>query len=305
MHCQLHPTDTLFGSGFASCILHPASCNHAEKTNQFWVRFCILHPAAPHTSHYGRHNILGWVLHSPLVNHSAFCICILHIQRNTECRISPSMQRLIHAVADCNLHATRVACRPPIPPPRTPRERSGLLHNHMTMWLLHVHVHAHVHVVTPRLSLPLQLSSVKAAAPRCGRAGGAAAMRTSPKPSRQRRPVVRGGRPGACLRLLLPATRSLAPLLGGGGRVGRPRVVQPAVGGRSAQAGGSDALVQSFADVEARAEQRGRLERRALHLADACSLRVRTGCRSTSRAVARSVSRGCVVRAAPAPPGWR
>mmetsp|Transcript_33548 Transcript_33548/g.111979 ORF Transcript_33548/g.111979 Transcript_33548/m.111979 type:complete len:161 (+) Transcript_33548:85-567(+) len=116
---------------------------------------------------------------------------------------------------------------------------------------------------------PSQLSSVKAAAPRCGRAGGAAAMRTSPRPSRQRRPIVRGGRPGACLRLLLPATRSLAPLLGGGGRVGRPCVVQPAVGGRSAQAGGSDALVQSCADVEARAEQRGRLERRALHLADA------------------------------------
>ena len=156
-----------------------------------------------------------------------------------------------------------------------------------------------------RDSAPSQLSSVKAAAPRCGRAGGAAAMRTSPRPSRQRRPIVRGGRPGACLRLLLPATRSLAPLLGGGGRVGRPCVVQPAVGGRSAQAGGSDALVQSCADVEARAEQRGRLERRALHLADACSLRVRTGCRSTSPAVARSVSRGCVVRAAPAPPGWR
>ena len=150
----------------------------------------------------------------------------------------------------------------------------------------------HVHVLHRDSQSPSQLSSVKAAAPRCGRAGGAAAMRTSPRPSRQRRPVVRGGRPGACLRLLLPATRSLAPLLGGGGRVGRPRVVQPAVGGRSAQAGGSDALVQSCADVEARAEQRGRLERRALHLADACSLRVRTGCRSTSRAVARSVSRG-------------
>ena len=29
-----HPTDKLFGSDFASCIL-----------NQFWVRFCILHPA--------------------------------------------------------------------------------------------------------------------------------------------------------------------------------------------------------------------------------------------------------------------
>jgi len=73
-----HPTDKLFGSDFASCIL-----------NQFWVRFCILHPAFC-MLHIQTLNIFGWVLGS------AFCICILHIQRNTECRISPSVQRLIH-----------------------------------------------------------------------------------------------------------------------------------------------------------------------------------------------------------------
>ena len=88
-----HPTDKLFGSDFASCIL-----------NQFWVRFCILHPAFC-MLHIQTLNIFGWVLGS------AFCICILHIQRNTECRISPSVQRLIHA--DCNLHATRVRATAP------------------------------------------------------------------------------------------------------------------------------------------------------------------------------------------------
>ena len=93
--CELHPTDKLFGSDFASCILHPASC-----TMQRRIHFgadsasCILHSAC---CTY-RVIILGWVLHS------AFCICILHFQRNTECRISPSMQRQIHAV--CVLDAT-------------------------------------------------------------------------------------------------------------------------------------------------------------------------------------------------------
>ena len=79
----LHPAFCIlhhFGDDSASCILHSACCTY-------------------------RVNILGWVLHS------AFCICILHFQRNTECRISPSMQRLIHA--DCNLHATRVRATAP------------------------------------------------------------------------------------------------------------------------------------------------------------------------------------------------
>ena len=95
--CELHPTDKLFGSDFASCILHPA---HPAPCRR--IHFgadsasCILHSAC---CTY-RVNILGWVLHS------AFCICILHFQRNTECRISPSMQRQTHAV--CVLHATRV-----------------------------------------------------------------------------------------------------------------------------------------------------------------------------------------------------
>ena len=78
----------------ASCILHPAPCRRIHFGDD--SASCILHSAC---CTY-RVNILGWVLHS------ALCICILHFQRNTECRISPSMQRLIHA--DCNLHATRV-----------------------------------------------------------------------------------------------------------------------------------------------------------------------------------------------------
>ena len=95
--CELHPTDKLFGSDFASCILHPAS--RTMQKNPFWgddSASCILHSAC---CTY-RVNILGWVLHS------AFCICILHFQRNTECRISPSMQRQTHAV--CVLWPVRV-----------------------------------------------------------------------------------------------------------------------------------------------------------------------------------------------------
>ena len=30
--CELHPTDKLFGSDFASCILHPAILHHAEES---------------------------------------------------------------------------------------------------------------------------------------------------------------------------------------------------------------------------------------------------------------------------------
>ena len=95
--CELHPTDKLFGSDFASCILHPA---HPAPCRRIHLgadsASCILHSAC---CTY-RVIILGWVLHS------ALCICILRLQRNTECRISPSMQRQIHAV--CVLHATRV-----------------------------------------------------------------------------------------------------------------------------------------------------------------------------------------------------
>ena len=69
--CELHPTDKLFGSDFASCILHSASCT--MQKNPFWGRFCILHPAFSERCTY-RVNILGLVLHS------AFCICILHFQ---------------------------------------------------------------------------------------------------------------------------------------------------------------------------------------------------------------------------------
>ena len=68
----------------AFCILHPAPCRRIHFGDD--SASCILHSAC---CTY-RVNILGWVLHS------AFCICILHFQRNTECRISPSVQRLIH-----------------------------------------------------------------------------------------------------------------------------------------------------------------------------------------------------------------
>ena len=89
----------------AFCILHPAPCRRIHFGDD--SASCILHSAC---CTY-RVNILGWVLHS------AFCNCILHFQRNTECRISPSMQRQIHAV--CVLHATRVP-----PPRRRPSSRS-------------------------------------------------------------------------------------------------------------------------------------------------------------------------------------
>ena len=110
--CRMQDADAGCGIG-----LKAVSCT--RRTNSLGLilhpAFCILHPAPCRRIHFGadsascilhsacctyRVNILGWVLHS------AFCICILHFQRNTECRISPSMQRLIHA--DCNLHATRV-----------------------------------------------------------------------------------------------------------------------------------------------------------------------------------------------------
>ena len=55
--CELHPTDELFGSDFASCILHP-----------FWGRFCILHPAFCMLHIQSNHFGLG----------SAFCIMHLH-----------------------------------------------------------------------------------------------------------------------------------------------------------------------------------------------------------------------------------
>ena len=94
----------------AFCILHPAPCRRIHFGDD--SASCILHSAC---CTY-RVNILGWVLHS------AFCICILHFQRNTECRISPSMQRQIHAV--CVLHATRVRARRCSSRGRTGRWRS-------------------------------------------------------------------------------------------------------------------------------------------------------------------------------------
>ena len=95
--CILHVSHSCsFGPASAFCILHLHPASGAVHSFGADSAFCILHSAC---CTY-RVNILGWVLHS------AFCICILHFQRNTECRISPSMQRLIHA--DCNLHATRV-----------------------------------------------------------------------------------------------------------------------------------------------------------------------------------------------------
>ena len=118
--CRMRMQDAKSGLKAVSCtqrtnslglILHPA--------------FCILHPAPCRRPHFGADSascilhsacctyrviILGWVLHS------ALCICILRFQRNTECRISPSMQRQIHAV--CVLHATGVA------PSRSRRETS-------------------------------------------------------------------------------------------------------------------------------------------------------------------------------------
>ena len=101
--CRMQDADAGCGIG-----LKAVSCT--RRTNSLGLilhpAFCILHPAPCRRIHFGadsascilhaacctyRVNILGWVLHS------AFCICILHFQRNTECRISPSMQRLIHA----------------------------------------------------------------------------------------------------------------------------------------------------------------------------------------------------------------
>ena len=64
--CELHPTDKLFGSDFASCILHPASCT--MQKNPFWGRFCILHPAFCMLHIQSNHFGLG----------SAFCILHLH-----------------------------------------------------------------------------------------------------------------------------------------------------------------------------------------------------------------------------------
>ena len=114
--CRMQDADAGCGIG-----LKAVSCT--RRTNSLGLilhpAFCILHPAPCRRIHFGadsascilhsacctyRVNILGWVLHS------AFCICILHFQRNTECRISPSMQRQIHAV--CMLHATRVRSPP-------------------------------------------------------------------------------------------------------------------------------------------------------------------------------------------------
>ena len=111
--CRMQDADAGCGIG-----LKAVSCT--RRTNSLGLilhpAFCILHPAPCRRIHFGadsascilhsacctyRVNILGWVLHS------AFCICILHFQRNTECRISPSMQRQTHAV--CVLHATRVS----------------------------------------------------------------------------------------------------------------------------------------------------------------------------------------------------
>ena len=110
--CRMQDADAGCGIG-----LKAVSCT--RRTNSLGLilhpAFCILHPAPCRRIHFGADSascilhsacctyrviILGWVLHS------ALCICILRLQRNTECRISPSMQRQIHAV--CVLHATRV-----------------------------------------------------------------------------------------------------------------------------------------------------------------------------------------------------
>ena len=71
MHCQLHPTDKLFGSDFASCILisvHPVAAPTTQRRINFGsdsASCILLHiPHTADTKHFG----LGSAL------------CILHLQ---------------------------------------------------------------------------------------------------------------------------------------------------------------------------------------------------------------------------------